>query len=87
MSTLTTKTVRVEALARVEGEGALYLRSQRRRGGGSKLADLRAATLLRSLSAWALLRRSTRHHRAHLWHLPRRLPDERRPCHGEMRSA
>ena len=53
--------------------------------------DLRAAAVLRGLSPRPPLLRSTRHHRADLRHLPRRLPDEcrarHRACLGSPRST
>ena len=48
----------------------------RRPGRGRRAAHLRAAALLRGVPARAALRRGPRHHRAHLRHLPGRLPDE-----------
>ena len=49
----------------------------RRRGRGRRAAHLRAAALLRGVPARPPLHRGARHHRAHLRHLPGRLPDER----------
>ena len=65
-----------EALARVEGEGAMHVRAARRAGRGRAAADLRAAALLRGVPARPALHRGARHHRADLRHLPGRLPDE-----------
>ena len=50
-------------------------------------ADLRAAALLRGVPARARLPRGARHHRAHLRHLPGRLPDERLPGDGGRAAA
>ena len=41
------RTIKTDYLARVEGEGAMSVRLQRRRGRGRRAADLRAAALLR----------------------------------------
>ena len=62
MSTLTTKTIKVDNLARVEGEGALTSAHQGRRHRGGRVAHLRAAALLRGLPGRASLQRSARHH-------------------------
>ena len=51
------------------------LRGRQRRG--RRAADLRAAALLRGAPARPLVPRGARHHRAHLRHLPGRVPDER----------
>ena len=64
-----------EVLARVEGEGAMHVRMRDGQVAGRAAAHLRAAALLRGLPARAALHRGARHHRAHLRHLPGRLPD------------
>ena len=74
-------------LARVEGEGAMHVRiedGQRHRG---RARHLRAAALLRGVPARPRLHRGPRHHRAHLRHLPGRLPDERGHGDGERCAA
>ena len=67
----------VAELARVEGEGALYVRTAAtgRRGAAG---HLRAAPLLRGVPARPRVHRAAGHHRPDLRHLPGRLPDERR---------
>ena len=76
------RTIKVDALARVEGEGALLVRLRNGQVKDVKLRHLRAAALLRRPAARAPLLRGARHHRAHLRHLPGRLSDERGPRHG-----
>ena len=60
------RTISVEGLARVEGEGSLRVEVRdgivERSGSG----DLRAASILRSHAGWPKLHRSTGHHIAHL---------------------
>ena len=77
-----TKTIKTDYLARVEGEGAMLVRIARRRGRGGEAQDLRAAALLRGVPARPRVHRGARHHRAHLRHLPGRLPDELRARDG-----
>ena len=65
----------------------MHVRIRGRRGGGRPAADLRAAPLLRGAAARPALHRAAGHHRAHLRHLPRRVPDERvRRDRGRLRS-
>ena len=72
------RTIRTDYLARVEGEGAMTVRLEDGARRARRAADLRAAALLRGAAARPLVPRGARHHRAHLRHLPGRLPDERR---------
>ena len=82
-----TRTIRVDTLARVEGEGAHVRPSSATAGrDGRRAAHLRAAALLRGAPARPRLPRGARHHVAHLRHLPGRLPDERLQRHrGRLR--
>ena len=80
---LSVRTIKIDYLARVEGEGALQRRARDGRVERRRAAHLRAAALLRGAAARARLHRGARHHRAHLRHLPGRLPDER----GATRSS
>ena len=50
-------------------------------------AHLRAAALLRGVPARPRVHRGARHHRAHLRHLPGRLPDERRAARWRTPAA
>ena len=54
----------------------------RRQGHGRQAPHLRAAPLLRGVPARPRLPRGAGHHRPHLRHLPRRLPDELGPRDG-----
>ena len=81
-SAMARKTIKVDYLARVEGEGALQGRGARRRGRARRAEHFRAAAVLRGVSARARLLRGAGHHRADLRHLPGRLPDERDPRDG-----
>ena len=72
-----TTTIKVGALARVEGEGALHVRVREGRVEDVQARDLRAAALLRGLPAGPAAGRRPRHHLADLRDLPDRLPDER----------
>ena len=71
-----TTTIRTDYLARVEGEGAMHVTVDGRRGDRRQAQDLRAAALLRGVPARPRVHRGARHHRPHLRHLPGRLPDE-----------
>ena len=71
------KTINVDYLARVEGEGGVTITFDGPHGARRRTAHLRAAALLRGVPARPRLYRGARHHRAHLRHLPGRLPDER----------
>ena len=87
-SVMARKTINVDYLARVEGEGALHVTLQ---------ATARCATwscsifepprFFEAFLRGRALRRSARHHRAHLRHLPGRLPDERGARDGGRASA
>ena len=77
-----TRTIRTEALARVEGEGAMYVRIR-----GDEVLDVKLRIYEPPRFFEALLRgraftRGAGHHGAHLRHLPGRLPDERLPGDG-----
>ena len=72
-----TRVIRTDYLARVEGEGAMYVRLDGRDGRRRQAAHLRAAAVLRGVAARPGVHRGARHHRADLRHLPGRLPDER----------
>ena len=76
-SAMARKTIKVDNLARVEGEGALTVVIRDDQVTERRAAHLRAAALLRGVPARPRLQRGARHHRAHLRHLPGRLPDER----------
>ena len=82
-----TRTIRTDALARVEGEGAMYVRIDDGEVDDVKLQDLRAAALLRGVPARPRVHRGARHHGADLRHLPGRLPDERRAGDGGRAAA
>ena len=84
---MATKTISVDYLARVEGEGALDLEISDGRLVPAELDDFRAAALFRGVAARARLHRSPRHRRPHLRHLPDRLSDERRACDRKRASA
>ena len=58
------------------GRGRAARARARRARRGRAAADLRAAALLRGVPARPRLHRGAGHHRAHLRHLPGRLPDE-----------
>jgi hypothetical protein len=78
-------TIKVDYLARVEGEGALTsvedgVVDRREARSSSRRASSRP-------SCAGALRRGARHHRAHLRHLPGRLPDERLPRDGGRARA
>ena len=76
---MATKTIKVDYLARVEGEGALDLEIS---GGRVTRAQLRIFEPPRFFEAFLRGRRyigSARHRRAHLRHLPDRLSDGRGP--------
>ena len=72
-----TRTIRTDYLARVEGEGGMYVKLEGREVQRRQAADLRAAAVLRGVPARPRVHRGARHHRADLRHLPGRLPDER----------
>ncbi len=76
------KSIVVDALARVEGEGGLTVMLRGGEGQRRQAPHLRAAALLRGLPARARLPRGAGHHRADLRHLPGRLPDELHPRDG-----
>ena len=79
--------LKVDTLARVEGEGAMHVVVHGGAGGRRAAEDLRAAPVLRGVPARAGLDRAAGHHGAHLRHLPRRLPDERLPrARGRLRG-
>ena len=67
--------------SRARARSPLVLR-RRARSTTVELAHLRAAALLRGAPARPRFSRGARHHRAHLRHLPGRLPDERVPGDG-----
>ena len=72
-----TRTIKTDCLARVEGEGAMHVRI---RDGASTTCSLRIyepPRFFEALLRGRALHRGARHHRAHLRHLPGRLPDER----------
>ena len=77
----------VDYLARVEGEGAMHVELDGDEVDDVQLRDLRAAALLRGVPARPRVHRGARHHRAHLRHLPGRLPDERRARDGGRAAA
>ncbi len=77
-----TRMIRTDYLARVEGEGAMYVRLDGGEVARGQAAHLRAAALLRGVPARPRVHRGARHHRADLRHLPGRLPDERRAGDG-----
>ena len=82
-----TRTIRTEALARVEGEGAMYVRI---RGGEVEDVELRIyepPRFFEALPARPRVHRGARHHRADLRHLPGRLPDERLQRDGGRAAA
>ena len=70
--------IKVDVLARVEGEGALHIKLKGDRVQDVKLKIFEPPRLLRGLPPGTALLGSARHHRPHLRHLPHRLPDERR---------
>ena len=77
-----TGTIKVDYLARVEGEGALYIKIK---ATPSRMFELKIFEPPRFFEAFLrgrALQRSARHHGAHLRHLPGRLPDERRSRDG-----
>ena len=80
-----TKTIRTDYLARVEGEGGMLVRMRERQGRGRQASDLRAASVLRSVPPRTPLHGGAGHHRAHLRHLPGRVPDGRVPRDGVAR--
>ena len=69
----------VQNLTRVEGEGSLHLLVRDGAGRRGAAPDLRGAALLRGARRRPDAGRGPRHRLAHLRHLPRRVPDERRP--------
>ena len=71
------RVIRTDYLARVEGEGAMYVKLDGREVRRRQAAHLRAAALLRGAAARPRVHRGARHHRADLRDLPGRLPDER----------
>ena len=73
---VTTREIRTDYLARVEGEGAHVRAHPRRRGRGGAVQDLRAAALLRGAAPRPAVHRGARHHGADLRHLPDRLHRE-----------
>ena len=81
------RTIAVEGLARVEGEGSL--RAVVRDGAVTEveLDDLRATPVLRGAASRPAPRRGAGHHGAHLRDLPRRLPDERLPRRSRTPAA
>ncbi len=84
---MATRTISVDTLARVEGEGALDLDIE---GGQVTRAHLRIfepPRLVRGAFVRPRLHRGPRHHRAHLRHLPDRLSDEFGPCDGRRHRA
>ena len=74
---LTRRTIRTDYLARVEGEGAMYVQLEGERGARRQAADLRATAVLRGVPARPRVHRGARHHLSNLRDLPDRLPDER----------
>ena len=70
------RVLKVDALARVEGEGAMSVRIRGDRVEEVALRIYEPPALLRGVPARARPHRAARHHRAHLRHLPDRLPDE-----------
>ena len=77
-----TRTIRVNYLARVEGEGGLYVKIRGNAVVDVKLKIFEPPRFFRSLSSRAKLRRSAGYHFSHLRHLPGRLSDERDPRDG-----
>jgi hypothetical protein len=70
------KTIRVDTLARVEGEGSLYIKLVGERVADVKLKIYEPPRLFEAFLRGRHFSEAGRHHRANLWHLSRRLPDE-----------
>ena len=77
-----TRRIETGYLARVEGEGAMYVRIRGDEVLGVELRIFEPPRLFEALLRGRALERSPRHHGADLRHLPGRLPDERLPGDG-----
>ncbi len=84
---MTSRTIKVGQLARVEGEGALQVTIRDGVVEDVELNIFEPPRFFEALPARPRLHRGARHHRAHLRHLPGRLPDERRARDGGRRSG
>jgi hypothetical protein len=81
------RTLVTTGLARVEGEGSMYVRVADGRVEG-KAGHLRTAAVLRGIPARPVVHRGAGHHGADLRHLPGRLPDQRLPGNrGRLRRG
>ena len=81
------KTIKVDYLARVEGEGALSVTIREGRVTSAELKIFEPPRFFEAFLRGRAYQRGARHHRAHLRHLPGRLSDERRPRDGGRRWA
>ena len=81
-----TRTITTDALARVEGEGAMSRASATARVEDVRLRIYEPPRFFEAFLRGRAYTRAGRHHRAHLRDLPRRLPDERvRGDRGRLR--
>lgn len=71
-----TLTVKVDALARVEGEGGMIVRVKDGRVDGVELRIYEPSRFFEAFLRGRSYNRDTRHHGADLRHLPRGLPDQ-----------
>ncbi len=77
----------VKELARVEGEGALYMRASGDRVEEARLDIYEPPRFFEAFLRGRGLHRAAGHHRPDLRHLPGRLPDERVPARSRTPAA